>query len=85
MARYKVVVRKSVSRDLKGIASRDVNRILAAIKSLADDPRPPGAKKLSAQERYRLSQGNYRVLYEIQDGDLIVCVVKVADRRDAYR
>ncbi len=85
MARYKVVVRTSVFQDLKDIPRRDVRRILAAIESLADDPRPPGSKKLSGQERYRHRQGNYRILYEIADGKLIVCVVKVRHRRDVYR
>jgi len=85
MARYKVIIRKSVSKDLKGIPKKDVRRILAAIEALADDPRPPGTKKLSGQERYRFRQGNYRILYEIEDDKLIVCVVRVGDRREVYR
>ena len=85
MARYRLVIRKSVSKDIRGISKKDVLRILAAIKALADDPRPPGTKKLSAQERYRLKQGNYRILYEIEDDRLVVCVVRVGDRRDVYR
>ena len=85
MARYRLVVRKSVSRDLNGIPKKDVRRILAVIESLADDPRPTGTKKLSGQERYRLRQGNYRILYEIEDDRLIVCVVRVGNRRDVYR
>jgi mRNA interferase RelE/StbE len=85
MARYRLLVRKSVAKDLKSIPKKDVRRILSAIQSLADDPRPPGTKKLSGQERYRLRQGNYRILYEIEDDRLIVCVVTVGDRRDVYR
>ena len=85
MARYRVVVRKSVSRDLKGIPKKDVRRILAVVRSLADDPRPSGTKKLSGQERYRVRQENYRILYEIEDDRLIVCVVRVGDRQDVYR
>ena len=85
MARYRLLVRKSVSKDLKSIPKKDVRHILSAIQSLADDPRPPGTKKLSGQERYRLRQGNYRILYEIEDDRLIVCVVRVGDRRDVYR
>ena len=85
MAQYKVVLRKSVFGDLKGVPKKDVRRILTAIQSLADDPRPPGAKKLSGQERYRLRQGNYRILYEIEDDRLIVCVVRIGHRRDVYR
>ncbi|MFT5239732.1 MAG: mRNA interferase RelE/StbE [Candidatus Promineifilaceae bacterium] len=85
MAQYKVIVRKSVSKDLKGIPKKDVRRILAVIESLAENPRPAGAKKLSGQERYRLRQGNYRILYSIEDDKLIVCVVKVGNRSDVYR
>jgi len=85
MAQYRVIIRKSVSKDLKGVPQKDVRRILTAIKALADDPRPPGTKKLSGQERYRLRQGNYRILYEIEDDRLIVCVVRVRNRRDVYR
>ena len=85
MAQYRVIVRKSVAKDLKGVPKKDVRRILSAIKSLADDPRPAGTKKLSGQERYRLRQGSYRILYEIEDDKLIVCVVRVGNRRDVYR
>ncbi len=80
MARYRVIVRKSVSKDMKGIPRSDVRRILASIESLADEPRPPGSKKLSGQDRYRVRQGNYRILYEIEDDKLIICVVKTRHR-----
>jgi mRNA interferase RelE/StbE len=85
MASYKIVVKKSVAKDLRSIPKKDIQRILTAIQSLADDPRPPQSKKLSGQERYRLRQGNYRILYSIEDEKLVVCVVKVGNRRDAYR
>ncbi len=67
MAQYSVTVKKSVAKDLSGLPKKDVRRILAAIQALADQPRPPGSKKLSGQERYRLRQGNYRILYSIED------------------
>ena len=85
MAQYRVTVKKSVAKDLSGLPKKDVRRILAAIQALADQPRPPGSKKLSGQERYRLRQGNYRILYSIEDDKLIVCVVRVGNRRDVYR
>ncbi len=80
MAPYRVTVKKSVAKDMNGIPKKDVRRILAAIRALADQPRPPGSKKLSGQERYRLRQGNYRILYSIEDDQLIVCVVRVGNR-----
>ena len=85
MALYKVIVKKSVAKDLRKIPKKDVRRILAAIRALAGNPRPPQSKKLSGQDRYRIRQGNYRILYAIEDDRLIVCVVKVGDRRDVYR
>ena len=85
MARYEIVLRKSVRKDLEPIPKRDVQRILADIADLANDPRPPQSRKLSGSEKYRLRCGAYRVLYEIQDALLIVCIVKVGHRRDVYR
>ena len=85
MASYKIIVKKSVSKDLRNIPKKDIQRILTAIQDLADNPRPPQSKKLSGQERYRLRQGNYRILYSIEDEKLVICVVKVGNRRDLYR
>jgi mRNA interferase RelE/StbE len=85
MASYEVLFRKSVSGDFDPIPKRDVRRIVAAIAALAEDPRPPQSRKLSGSEKYRLRCGVYRVLYEIRDDVLVVCVVKVGHRRDVYR
>lgn len=85
MASYELVFRRSVSRDLRSIPKRDVARILERIRKLASDPRPPGCEKLTGQERYRIRQGVYRILYEIEDACVTVTVVKVAHRREAYR
>lgn len=85
MARYELTVRPSVAKDMRTIPRTDVGRILARIESLRDDPRPPGVEKLSGQERYRVLQGIYRILYSVTDVDLTVDVVKVGHRRDVYR
>ena len=85
MAQYKIVVRKSVAKDLKRVPKKDVQRILKSIKALAQDPRPPQSKKLSDEEKYRLRCGVYRILYEIQDEQLIICIVRVRHRKDVYR
>ncbi len=85
MAVYELIVRKSVSTDLRAIPKKDLERILARIAALATDPRPPGCEKLSSLERYRLRQGRYRILYEIQEARLTVTVVKVGHRREGYR
>jgi len=85
MAKYEIVFRASVRKDLAPIPRRDVQRIIAAIAALANNPRPPQSQKLSGAEKYRLRCGVYRVLYEIQDTLLVVCVVKVGHRREVYR
>lgn len=84
MARYKVEFKRSVYKDLKPIPKADVKRILKRIESLADDPRGAGCEKLSGQERYRVRQGVYRIVYEIEDDRLIVTVVKIGHRGQVY-
>ena len=85
MGGYRVFFRKSVERDLARIPKQDVARIMERVLALAEDPRPRGCEKLSSQERYRVRQGNYRIIYSIQDEELTVWVVKVGHRRDVYR
>ncbi len=85
MASYELAFRKSVARDLRPFPKQDVVRIMRRIRSLADDPRPAGCEKLSGQERYRVRQGRYRIIYEIEDARLTVLVVKVGHRREIYR
>jgi mRNA interferase RelE/StbE len=85
MANYKIVVKRSVAKDLRPIPNEDVQRILKKIEQLAQDPRPPGSEKLSGEEKYRVRQGNYRILYTIEDEIVTVTVVKVGHRRDVYR
>lgn len=85
MASYSLLFKRSVSSDLRALPKVDVAAILKRIEQLADNPRPSGCEKLSGQERYRIRQGNYRILYEIRDEVLIVTVVKVGHRREVYR
>lgn len=55
------------------------------IAALADDPRPHGCEKLSALERYRIRVGDYRIVYAVEDAELVVWVVRIGHRRDVYR
>ena len=84
MERYKVVFKRSVFKDLRPIPKADVKRILKRIEALAADPRGPGCEKLSGQERYRVRQGNYRILYTIEDDRLVVTVVQIGKRSEIY-
>jgi mRNA interferase RelE/StbE len=85
MGRYRILFRKSVARDLRRIPNRDLRKILGKIESLSEDPRPLVSEKVSGQERYRLRQGNYRIIYEICDDEVVVVVVKVGHRRNVYQ
>lgn len=85
MAVYRVLLKDSVRKDLESIPKSDLKRILGRIYALATDQRPVGCERLSGQDRYRIRQGNYRILYTIQDLELTVWVVKVAHRREVYR
>ena len=84
MASYKIVFKRSVAKDFRPIPNQDVKRILAKIDELADDPRPADAQRLTGEEKYRLRQGNYRILCTIEDKIITVTVVKVGHRRDVY-
>lgn len=64
---------------------KDRQRIVARIRSLAREPRPPGYQKLTAKEQYRLRQGAYRIVYEINDADCSVTVFKIGHRKGIYR
>lgn len=85
MAEYKIFFRKSVWKDFASIPKQELDRILQKIEALAENPRPFGSQKLSGQERFRIRQGRYRIVYSIQDKELTVWIVKVGHRQDVYR
>ena len=85
MAKFEVIFKRSVAKDLRSIPKKEVARILKRIEALKIAPRPPGVEKLSGQELYRIRQGVYRILYEIENDELIIIVVKIGHRRDVYR
>ena len=76
---------RSAAKELERVPTKDRHRIVARIGTLADNPRPAGAEKLSGDDKYRIRQGDYRILYEIVDTALIVTVVRVGNRREVYR
>ena len=85
MASYKIAIKRSAAKELEDLPTKDRRRVVRTIQRLADEPRPPDCEKLSAQERYRLRQGDYRILYEVDDGDHLVTVVRIGQRGDVYR
>ena len=87
MASYKVFIKPSAAKELEAVdPKKDRQRIVARIRSLAEDPRPPGCEKLVGEDdRYRLRVGRYRISYAVGDGELVVVVVRVWHRKDVYR
>jgi len=85
---FRIQVAPAARRQLLGLASQSQLRVRKAIQTLATDPRPPGAKLLAGQPDnriWRVRVGDYRVLYEIRDRELVVLVVGIGHRRDVYR
>ena len=85
MASYRIEIKRSAAKELEAIPAKDRRRIATKIQALAGNPRPAGCEKLSGHDKYRIRQGNYRILYTIEDDVLLVTVIKIGDRRDVYR
>jgi len=85
MDEYKVYFRESVEKDLRVIPKKDIKKILQRIGLLTAEPRPMGCEKITGQERYRIRQGRYRIVYSIQDDEHTLWIVKVSHRKDIYR
>ena len=86
-AKYAHLIRfkSSADKELDALQGQQCTRILRAIRNLGNNPRPPGCKKLKNRDAYRIRVGEYRIIYEIHDDVLIVLIVRVAHRRDAYK
>ncbi len=85
MAKYEISVKKSALKDLDGIPKKELQKILKKIKALSSNPRPQGSQKLSRREQYRFRQGDYRIIYSVQDDNLTVYIIKVGHRKEIYR
>lgn len=85
MAEFEILFKESVWKDFKKIPKTDLRNILKKISALSEQPRPQGCEKLTDQERYRLRQGRYRIIYSIQENELTVWIVKIGHRKDIYR
>lgn len=85
MASYSVLLKRSAAKELEALPLKDRRRVATRIGALAAEPRPQGVEKISGQDKYRIRQGDYRVLYTIDDPTLTVTVVKIGHRGDVYR
>jgi mRNA interferase RelE/StbE len=83
---YRVFLERAAERDLNRLSAKLFNRMIAAIQGLANDPRPPGCRKLAGSENdWRIRVGNYRIVYEINDASREIRVNRVRHRREVYR
>ena len=85
MANYSIEIKKSAAKEIEKLPVSILKKVMQKITSLSENPRPNGCKKLTADEKYRIRVGEYRILYSIEDAVLIVFVVKVSHRKDVYR
>lgn len=85
MASFRLLIKPSAVKELESIPRKDRQRLVTRLRHLSADPRPPGCEKLSSHDLYRIRQGNYRVLYSVQDEDLVILVIRVGHRREVYR
>jgi mRNA interferase RelE/StbE len=83
---YRILIKPSAVKELEAIpVKKDRQHLAARIGDLAADPRPRGCEKLTAQERYRVRQGRYRIVYSLDDEERVLTVVKIGHRKDVYR
>ena len=85
MANFRVDIARVAEKELSELPTKDRDRIHARISALANDPRPFGYEQLSGEKKYRLRQGDFRIVYGIDDAQSVVTVIKIGHRRDVYR
>jgi mRNA interferase RelE/StbE len=83
--RYRVILPKSVQKELDRLPSDVMGRILTRLRALESNPRPPDVKKLKGRPAWRVRVGDYRIIYEIHDRELVIIVVTIGHRREVYR
>jgi len=82
---YRLEVSHTAHRQIRKLPAQTQERVNKTIARLAEDPRPPGVKKLTAREGYRVRVGDYRILYQVDDGAEVVVIHRVMSRGNAYR
>jgi mRNA interferase RelE/StbE len=85
VASYRLLIKPSAAKELEGLPTKDRRRVVTRMQGLSAQPRPRGCEKLTGHDLFRVRQGKYRILYEVQDQDLVVTVFKIGHRRDVYR
>jgi mRNA interferase RelE/StbE len=82
---YRILVRRSAEKEIARLPDATRRAVVQRIRALGEEPRPPGSQKLSGRDGYRIRQGDYRVVYTVDDAVRTVTIVRVAHRSDVYR
>ena len=86
MVSYRIEIKPSAAKELEKLLRKMISRIVATIEGLAENPYPPGVRKLAGFEHtYRVRVGDYRVLYDVLDKRLVIEIIRVRHRKDAYK
>jgi mRNA interferase RelE/StbE len=85
VASYNLRIKPSAAKELEALPRTDRQRIITRVRKLSDEPRPSGCEKLSGHNLYRIRQGNYRILYTIQDADSVIVIIAIGHRREVHR
>ena len=84
-ASYSLRMKRSADKELRALPKTDLLKVVGQTQLLSDNPRPPGSQRLSGQPQYRIRQGDYRILYTVDDADRVIEIVKIGHRREVYR
>jgi mRNA interferase RelE/StbE len=84
---FRLTLKKSASKEIQAVSGKKtLDRLIEKIKELANNPRPEGSEKLAGRlNLYRFRQGDYRVIYSVDDQSRLVDIIKIGHRRDVYR
>jgi mRNA interferase RelE/StbE len=85
VASYNIFIKPSAAKETEALHKKDRLRVINRIQALSENPRPAGSEKLSGHDKYRVRQGQYRIVYSVSDEEVVICVVRVAHRREVYR
>lgn len=84
--KYKIIIKRTAQKEIKNLPKSVINRVIIKIQALANNPRPPGSKKIvSTSDTWRVRVGSYRIIYDVFDDVLIIEVIAVRHRKDAYK
>jgi mRNA interferase RelE/StbE len=85
VGKYNLLIKPSAVKEIEDIPKKDRLRIIRKIQGLSENPRPQGGEKLTGEDKYRLRQGVYRIIYSVSDKESAVVVVKVGHRQNVYK